>query len=110
MNRIRCGVIGLGWFGEQHVDALMSLPLAEVTAICTRRRGKLDEIAGKHGIPGTYVDYHDLLADSGVEMVTIATHVKNHARIAIDALRAGKHVLLEKPMADSAGECDAILE
>ena len=110
MKRIHCGVIGLGWFGDEHVDALMSLPLAEVAAVCTRRRARLDEIASRHGIPAAYVDYRDLLADRTIEMVTIATHVKDHARIAIDALRAGKHVLLEKPMADTVEECDAILE
>ena len=59
MDRIRIGVIGLGWFGEHHIDTLQQLPLAEVAAVCTRRRGPLKEIAGKYKIQKSYTDYHD---------------------------------------------------
>lgn len=110
MEKIRCGVIGLGWFGEHHVDALQQLPLAEVVAVCTRREERLKEIAKKFQIPKIYRNYHDMLADKDVDMVTVVTHVKDHLQPTIDALRAGKHVFLEKPMADSAEECDRILE
>jgi len=109
MERIRCGVIGLGWFGEHHVDTLTQLPLAEVTAVCTRREWRLKEIAEKYGIPKTYTNYHDLLADKEIDMVSIVTHVKDHLRPTIDALQAEKHVFLEKPMADNAEECDQII-
>ena len=47
MKRIRCGVIGLGWFGEHHVDTLQQLPLVEVAAVCTRTESRLKEMAGK---------------------------------------------------------------
>ena len=62
MERIKVGVIGLGWFGEHHVDTLKSLPLAEVTAVCTRREERLKEIADKYNIKKTYTDYHELLS------------------------------------------------
>jgi len=110
MDRIRCGVIGLGWFGEHHVDALQSLPLAEVTAVCTRRENRLKEIAEKYRVPETYTDYHSMLENRDIDMVTVVTHVKDHLKPAIDALRAGKHVFLEKPMADTGDECDRIIE
>ena len=57
MDRIRCGVIGLGWFGEHHVDSLKQLPQAELTSICTRWPERLREVAQKYGVPGTYTDY-----------------------------------------------------
>ena len=63
MDRIRCGVIGLGWFGEHHVDTLKQLPQAELTAVCTRRPERLDEVARKYGVPKKYTDYRALLAD-----------------------------------------------
>ena len=110
MDKIRCAVIGLGWFGEHHVDTLKELPLAEVTAVCTRTQSRLDEIAGKYSIKKRYTDYHELLEDKDIDMVSIVTHVKDHFQIAIDSIRAGKHVFLEKPMADNVEECDIILE
>ncbi len=110
MKRIRCGVIGLGWFGEHHVETLQQLPLADVTAVCTRRPDRLQEVANKYGIPKTYTDYHDLLADQEIDLVTIVTHVDHHAEPTLAAIRAGKHVFLEKPMAGNLAECDRILE
>ena len=99
MDRIRCGVIGLGWFGEHHVDTLKQLPQAEVTAICTRRPERLEEVARKYGVPKTYTDYRALLADPEIDLVSIVTHVDDHLEPTVAALRAGKHVFLEKPMA-----------
>jgi len=110
MERIRCGVIGLGWFGAHHVDTLSQLPQAELTAVCTRREWRLKEIADQYGIKKTYTDYNDLLADGDIDMVSVVTHVKDHLGPAKAALEAGKHVFLEKPMAADARECDEILE
>lgn len=109
MEKIRCGVIGLGWFGEHHVDTLKELPLAEVAAVCTRTESRLNEIAEKYGVPKKYRDYHDLLADEEIDMVSVVTHIHDHVAPTVDALAAGKHVFLEKPMADSAANCDKIL-
>ena len=109
MDKIRCGVIGLGWFGEHHVDALKELPMAEVIAVCTRRSDRVKEVAEKYGVPKAYTNYRDLLADNDIDMVTVVTHVSDHVQPTIDALRAGKHVFLEKPMADSQEECDQII-
>src|SRR5262245_26442929 len=56
MDRIRCGVIGLGWFGEHHVDTLKQLPQAELTSVCTRRPERLHEVALRYGVPRTHTD------------------------------------------------------
>jgi UDP-N-acetylglucosamine 3-dehydrogenase len=110
MDRIRCGVIGLGWFGEHHVDTMKQLPQCEVLAVCTRTKARLDEIAEKYNVPKRYTDYHDMLADEEIDMVSVVTHVNDHFRITVDALRAGKHVFLEKPMAGEEKECDNIVK
>ncbi|MCL4299718.1 MAG: Gfo/Idh/MocA family oxidoreductase [Anaerolineae bacterium] len=109
MDKIRCGVIGLGWFGEHHVDALQQLPMAEVTAVCTRRPERVKEVAEKYQVPKRYTNYQDLLADPEIDMVTVVTHVGDHVQPTVDALQAGKHVFLEKPMADSVEACDQII-
>jgi UDP-N-acetylglucosamine 3-dehydrogenase len=66
-------------------------------------------VAGRFGVPKRYTDYHELLADPAIDVVGIATHINDHRQIAIDALRSGKHVFLEKPMAPTAADCDEIL-
>ncbi len=109
MDRIRCGIIGLGWFGEHHVDTLGQLPMCEVSAVCTRREARLKEVAEKYKVSKSYTDYHELLADKAIDMVTVVTHVNDHFQITVDALRAGKHVFLEKPMAGKEEECDGII-
>jgi UDP-N-acetylglucosamine 3-dehydrogenase len=110
VDRIRCGVIGLGWFGEHHVDTLQQLPQAELAAVCTRRPDRLREVAAKYGVPKTYTDYRALLADPAIDLVSVVTHVGEHLEPTLAAIRAGKHVFLEKPMADTAEACDRILE
>lgn len=106
---VRWATIGLGWFGEVHVEALSTMPGIHLEALCTRRPDRLAEVADRFQVSKRYTNYHDLLADPAVDVVGITTHVNDHRQIAIDALRAGKHVFLEKPMAPTAADCDQIL-
>ena len=107
---VRWGVIGLGWFGEVHVDTLAGMPGIELAALCTRRPQRLGELADRYHVPARYTDYHELLADGSVDAVSITTHIDDHRDITIDSLRSGKHVLLEKPMAPTVADCDRIVE
>jgi UDP-N-acetylglucosamine 3-dehydrogenase len=107
---VRWGLIGLGWFGEIHAETLSGMPGIRLEALCTRRPDRLAQVADRFGVAKRYANYHDLLADPSIDVVGITTHVKDHRQIAIDALRAGKHVFLEKPMAPTAADCDQILE
>ncbi len=107
---VRWGVIGLGWFGEVHVDTLGDMPAVELAGLCTRRPERLAELADRHNVPARYTDYRQLLDDPAIDVVTVTTHVGDHRDIAIDALNAGKHVFLEKPMAPTAEDCDRIIE
>ena len=109
-GKVRWGVIGLGWFGEVHADNLAEMPDIELSALCTRRPDHLAKIADRLGVDRRYTDYHQLLADPDVEAVSITTHICDHREIAIDALRRGKHVLLEKPMAPTVADCDQIIK
>ena len=107
---VRWGAIGLGWFGEIHVETLAAMPGIELAAVCTRRPQRLAEVADRFHVPKRYTDYRDLLADPSIDVVGITTHVNDHRDIAIEALRSGKHVFLEKPMAPTVADCDRILE
>jgi UDP-N-acetylglucosamine 3-dehydrogenase len=110
MRSIRFAVIGLGWFGEKHCEALAGLPQAEIYAVCTRRQSRLAELADRFGVKHTYTDYRELLANRDVEAVNIVTMWDQHAEPTLAALRAGKHVFLEKPMASTVADCHAIVQ
>jgi UDP-N-acetylglucosamine 3-dehydrogenase len=109
MRTIKYGVIGLGFFGEIHAQVAASLPNVELRAVCTRTDRRRREIAKKLNVPQHYADYHDLLADPQIEAVSVVTHIDDHVAPAVAALRAGKHVLLEKPMARTVADCDRII-
>lgn len=109
MRTIGYGVIGLGFFGEKHAEVAAALPQVELRAVCTRRDQRRREIKQRLGVPRDYRDYHDLLADPAIEAVSIVTHIDDHVAPTVAALKAGKHVLLEKPMARTVAECDRML-
>ena len=78
MERLRIGVIGLGWFGEIHCETIVGVPNLELAALCTRTPERLSAMAGKFGVQKTYRDYHDLLADPEIDAVSIVTMWDQH--------------------------------
>jgi predicted dehydrogenase len=109
MERLRIGVIGLGWFGEIHCDTIIGIPNIELAALCTRTPERLKQLAAKYGVRKVYRDYQELLADPSINAVSIVTMWDQHTGPAIAALDAGKHVFLEKPMASTVEDCDKII-
>ncbi|HEY7765252.1 MAG TPA: Gfo/Idh/MocA family oxidoreductase, partial [Aestuariivirgaceae bacterium] len=109
MERLRIGVIGLGWFGEIHCDTIVGVPNLELAALCTRTPERLRQLAGKYRVDKAFRDYRELLADSSIDAVSIVTMWDQHTEPAIAALEAGKHVFLEKPMASRVDDCDKII-
>ncbi len=109
MKSVKHAVLGLGWFGEKHCEALTAIPNVEIAAVCTRNPERLAEIARKFGVKKTYTDFHTMLADPEIESVSITTMWDQHAGPAVAALEAGKHVFLEKPMASTVADCDLIV-
>src|SRR5437660_299926 len=109
-ERLRCAVIGTGGFGLDHLNSLLHCPRATAVAVAETNPERLKEAADRFKISRAYADYHDLLDQPDIDAVTIAVPNYLHARIAIDALQARKHVLLEKPMAMNAKEAAKIVE
>jgi predicted dehydrogenase len=107
MENYGFGLIGCGRIAKNHLKAITSLANARLTAICDIDAGRLAEANGQHG-GRAYGDYRELLRDQDVEIVNICTPSGLHAKIAIDAMNAGKHVLVEKPMAMSLTEAAAM--
>lgn len=101
-EKVKIGIIGCGTIGSTHAESYAAVNNAEVVALCDILPDRLEEKSKRHGISKTYVDYHELLADPEIEAVSICVPNDLHAPIAIDAFKAGKHVLLEKPMTMNA--------
>ncbi len=104
MNTIRVGLIGAGFVGPAHVDALRRLGFVEVLALAESNARRAREKADQLGIPEACGDYRLLLANPRVTVVHNATPNQMHFEINREALRAGKHIVSEKPLALTAEE------
>src|SRR3954471_14037336 len=116
------GIVGIGFMGMIHYLAAAKLAGAKVVALCSRDPAKLagdwTSIQGNFGPRGTkmdlsaqatYADMADLLADPKVDLVDLCVPNDEHAKLAIRALEAGKHVLVEKPIALTTRDADAMV-
>jgi UDP-N-acetylglucosamine 3-dehydrogenase len=110
MGKVKYGIIGLGWFGEWHGEALAGLHNVELHALCTRTPARLEELGRKFGVTNLYTDYHEMLKDPELEAVSVVTMWDQHTAPTLAALEAGKHVFLEKPMASTVADCRRIVE
>lgn len=110
MSRVRIGVIGIGAQGRGvHVKRCMATPDIELIAICDTQPAKLEAVKAEYDIPVATTNYYELLSMSEIDAVIVALPNYLHAPVAIDALDAGKHVLVEKPMAIDAEAAQAML-
>lgn len=106
---MRVGLIGYGAWGRHHARALAAAPSARLGAIAAR--GEESAAAAAADWPGAtmYRDWRRLLEDPDLEAVAVAVPNGLHAEVALAALAAGKHVLLEKPMALTLADCDRLI-
>jgi UDP-N-acetyl-2-amino-2-deoxyglucuronate dehydrogenase len=105
---VRVGLIGCGKVGQIHAAAVRGIAGAELAAVCDSDAGRVRAFADRYGTRG-YTDVGDLLREGQVEAVVIGTPHPLHAAPAVRAAEAGVHVLVEKPLAASLADCDAML-
>ena len=110
MDKVGVGIVGLGAFGEQHLQILADLPNVRVTAVCSRTPDRAIELADKYGVPRWYSDYRELVADPDVDAVDVCTRDWEHVEPSVAAAGAGKHLFLEKPIAGSIADGRMILD
>lgn len=106
MKKVKVGIIGSGGIAQScHMPGYASIPdKCEMVAVCDVNGEVAAAAAEKFGVSRVYTDYRKLLEDAEIEAVSIATPNAFHKQPTIDALRAGKHVLCEKPLAMNADE------
>jgi predicted dehydrogenase len=108
-GRTRIAVVGLGYWGPNLARNINELPNAELAMVCDSRRSALDKFAQRYPAVATTDDYHRVVADPTIDAILLATPVSTHHTLAQRALRAGKHVFVEKPLAGSAEEAAALV-
>src|ERR1035441_3110342 len=110
MNRkVRTAIVGCGKVAHLHAAALAELPEAQFVAVTDAVFERAGEFAARYGVRA-YTDLQSLIAGSGVEAVIVCTPHPAHRAPAVRAAEAGVHVLVEKPLAASLADCDAMIE
>ncbi len=108
LHQLKAGVIGTGFIGPVHMEALRRLGV-QVVALCDVAKGA-EAVAKRFGVPQFFADHVTMLAQSGVDVVHIASPNRFHHRMALDVLRAGKHCICEKPLAMNSRETAEIVK
>lgn len=128
MKKVKFGVVGVGvpsgepgWKANLHYQTpsiawsryfpkIISIPEAELVSVCARTEESVKRVQSVYKVKQTFTDYDKMLEESDIDAVIIASPNKLHAMMTIKAIKAGKHALIEKPMATSLEDAKKILE
>lgn len=109
MKKVRFGILTYGKVAHLHAQALQSIPELELVAVWGRNKEKRDHFAATYGIKA-FDDISDMIHSAQVDAVLVASPHPQHTQHSLEALEAGAHVLIEKPMALHTADCDRIIE
>src|SRR6476660_9369865 len=105
---MRIALAGAGAFGIKHLDALTRIDGVTVTSVISRRQEQAEEVAAKYGAPHASTELADALERDDVDAVILCSPTQLHAEQSIAAMRAGKHVQVEIPLADSWADAQEV--
>lgn len=107
---IRVALLGSGYIQEFHARAVLEHPSAELVAVANWREQSANALAERYAIPRVTTDWNEIAEATDVDAAVVATPNALHAPQSVALLRAGKHVIVEKPMATSVTECDEMID
>ena len=128
VEKVKFGVVGvgvpeknLGWIAQMHYPVpsiawaryfpqISKNPNAELTAVCDIVKQRLEDVVKVYKVKETFTDYKDMLRNSAVDTIIITTPNKYHFPMALEAIRAGKHLIVEKPLATNSREAGILVE
>lgn len=109
MKKYNVGIIGYGWVAGAHIAAINGTSQATVTSVYSSRPLDAKELSARHGGNiSTHTSLQEFLADKNLHAVSICSYPQDHAKHAIAAARAGKHLIIEKPLALNWADCQEI--
>jgi predicted dehydrogenase len=107
---LNVAIVGTGGMANMHAQNFQKIEGVTVTCACDIDEKRVGEFAAKHGIGSTYTDYGKMLAEGDFSAISVVTPDSTHARLSLQAVAAGKHVLCEKPLATNADDADQMAE
>ena len=110
MSDIKFAVVGCGNIGKRHLAVIDADPRTEIVAVCDIQPDIVEHYRGLYEVNEHYVDFQELLAHTSANIVSICTPHGLHADMAVQAAEAGKHILVEKPMALTVSDCERMNE
>ncbi len=110
MEKLRMGIVGAGTWGETHASIYNEHLFAQTVAICDSNRTRAEQMAAKFGIEEVYTDYREMAQKSSCDAIAIVTPDFLHADIAVACANAGKHLLIEKPLATTREDVYRMME
>ncbi|OOP59683.1 oxidoreductase [Arthrobacter sp. SRS-W-1-2016] len=108
--RLRVGVVGIGWAGQQHLKAYSAIDGVEIVAVAGMEEDLLAQMKQEYHIPHAFARWEDMIGLEGLDAISVAVPTFLHAPISIAALERGLHVLSEKPLARNGEEGRAMVE
>jgi len=109
MDKVRFGIVGCGVIGPTHAEAIKNIEIAELKAVCDIIPERARDLGEKYGVDW-YTDYDQMLARNDIDVINICVPSGLHAELGIKAAKAGKHVLVEKPIDITLEKADALIE
>lgn len=109
MRTVRAAIIGTGFMGSTHAEALRRIPGVEIAAVASGRRERAEALAARFGVPTATDDWRRVVEDASIEIVHNCTPNDLHFEVNRAALEAGKHVVSEKPLTTTSGESAALV-
>src|SRR5438270_8813645 len=109
MKKFNVGIIGYGWVAGAHIRAINATPQAQVTAICSSRKLDSAELSARHGSQiKVYNDLNEVFASDNIQVVSICSYPPRHTQQVVAAAKAGKHLIIEKPLCLAPGDLKAM--
>ncbi len=110
MTNRKFALVGAGLFGEMHAKVYGNHPGAELALVCDIDESRARQIADRYGAPRSCSDWREVAADESIDAVSVSTPDFAHTDISVGLAEAGKHLLIEKPLATTVEECEQIIE
>jgi len=111
MEKVTVGIAGLGWIAQVvHIPIIQRLPDAELVAVCDRDKGRARLVAEKFGLKKVYYDVEEMLDKEDLQAIIVAASTDAHKELTLAALKRGKDILVEKPIARTYPEAAAMAE
>jgi len=108
-KKLRFAVVGIGGMGKAHIQGIKNNELAELAAVCDTNEEFVKQCAEANNLAKGYTDFDEMIANEEIDVVIVCTPDQVHMDYTIKSLKAGKHVLCEKPMAQELSECKAMV-